>query len=205
VALIPQSELLGYGPTVRFPNLPRIHARSGSQLVIYFLNKSARIAAEIRLAGNCPLECHVKYATASAINLAILLTGMGLGVMLAPHVTRTAKAGPVAEMQSAAGQNPVLTPPKPAVPTGTKTTPVQPTMTVGTAGIYLILTHHVQSDEMVVNGVDLLKLHQEELNLLSRFVSAQEINNAIVRSQAGELFQVGNPTFPLPAPTQVPK
>lgn len=131
----------------------------------------------------------VKYAAVSAINLAILLVGVAIGVLLIPHIEQTASASRPLEPQYAAiPQTPVA--PAPASP---KITVVTPTMSAGTIGIYLVLSHHIQSDELVVNGIDILKLNQEELNLLSKFVSPQQIGDAINRSRATELYQVGNP------------
>jgi hypothetical protein len=52
-------------------------------------------------------------------------------------------------------------------------------MTTGTIGIYLILSHHLQTDELVVNGYDLLKLQNAELGLLSHFVPQAEIKAAV--------------------------
>ncbi len=133
----------------------------------------------------------VRYAVISAINLAILLVGMALGVMLAPHIEKTASAAHPAEQQ--ASQPPVAT-------SGVET--ANPQMTVGTVGIYLVLAHHIQSDELVVNGIDLLKLHQEEINLLSRFVPPQDISAAIKNAKDTKLYQL--PPTP-PAATTTPK
>lgn len=75
-------------------------------------------------------------------------------------------------------------------------------MTAGTIGIYLILAHHIQSDQLVVNGYDLLKLQNAELTLLSRFVPASEIAKAVNDARVPEVYQVQNPTpAPVPAPT----
>jgi len=63
-------------------------------------------------------------------------------------------------------------------------------MTGGSVGVYLVLAHHVQSDELVVNGYDLLKLQQGEINLLSRFVPAAEISNMVNSARATELYTV---------------
>ena len=83
-----------------------------------------------------PWSVIVRYATISAINLAILLVGVAIGA--------------------------------------------------GSIGVYLLLSHHIQTDELVANGIDLLKLHQAEINLLSRFVPASEITNAINEARVPE-------------------
>src|SRR4051794_30400232 len=100
----------------------------------------------------------VRYTIASAINLAILTLGVVVGVFIAPHFTKTASANPISETQAASVQNQAPSPIPTPASSGPKITTVQPGMTTGTVGIYLILAHHVQSDELVVNGYDLLKL-----------------------------------------------
>jgi hypothetical protein len=81
-----------------------------------------------------------------------------------------------------------------------KTTKVQPQMTAGTVAIFLTLSHHIQSDELVVNGFDMLKLQQNELNLLARFVPVKDVQAAIEDSRASQLYQVAEapstPTSP---------
>jgi len=142
----------------------------------------------------------VKYTVASAINLAILIVGVVIGVMLAPRFTGTTNAQPIS---SNAQQPPTFTQtvnqglPMPEVQP--KVTPVMPGMTTGTVGIFLILAHHVQSDELVVNGYDILKLQNAELQLLSRFVPQSEIAKAINDSKATELFTVKQPIPQPPA------
>jgi hypothetical protein len=131
-----------------------------------------------------PWSAIVRYAVVSAINLAILLVGITLGVMLAPHIEKSADA---AEPQASQ---------MPAAPAGQKLTPVRPSMTTGTIGIYLILAHHIQSDELVVNGYDLLKLQNSELQMLSRFVPAAEIQRAVEDAKTGEMYTVAQPTPP---------
>jgi hypothetical protein len=138
----------------------------------------------------------VRYAVISAINLALLLVGIAVGVMLAPHIEKPASAASV--QQSATPQQAASA--SSTTSGGVKLTPVQPGMQVGTVAVYISLAHHIQSDELVVNGLNLLQLHQEEINLLSKFVPAQEISNAIARSKATELYTVGPPpSAPAPA------
>ncbi len=142
----------------------------------------------------------VRYAVISAINLAILLVGIAIGVMLAPHIERTVNANPAAQAQTGAPSQPATT----ALTSGPQK--VQANMTAGTVGFYLLLAHHVQSDELVVNGIDLLKLHQAEINMLGRFVPPQEISRAISESKVPEsaLYQVA-PGPPNPPTALTPK
>jgi len=134
----------------------------------------------------------VRYAVISAINLAILLVGIAIGVTMAPRIEPSASAASGQQVGSAATQTPSAG--------GVKLTPVQPGMQVGTVAAYLSLAHHIQSDELVVNGINLLQLHQEEINLLAKFVPQQEINNAIARSKATELYTVATPKPATPTP-----
>jgi len=98
----------------------------------------------------------MRYATTTFANLAVLLVGITIGVVLAPHIEKHAEAAGVQEQQA--------TP----VPPSSGPEQIQPTMTAGSVGAYLLLAHHVQSDELVVNGIDILKLEQGELNLLAK-------------------------------------
>jgi hypothetical protein len=137
----------------------------------------------------------MKYATVSAINLAILLVGIAIGVMIAPRIDKTVNAYATDQQAS----------PQQSAATNGNANPkiAQPQMTVGTAAVYLLLTHHIQADELVVNGIDLIKLHQEELNLLSRFISAQDLSKAVSNAKDTELYtlppQTPPPTTPKPS------
>lgn len=134
----------------------------------------------------------MKYALVSAINLAILLVGIAIGIVLSPHLEK-----PVAAQAPVATQTP-------APPTSGATKKVEPQMSAGTVGVYLFLAHHIQSDELVVNGIDLLKLHQGEVNLLQKFVPASDINKIITDAKVSEsdLYQVVTPGQSTPAPGQ---
>jgi hypothetical protein len=134
----------------------------------------------------------VKYALISAVNLAILLVGIALGVMLAPHMEKKASADD-AKQGTVTPQKPATAAPSDTV-TAIKTTPVQPGLTTGTIGVYLLLSHQIQSDQLVVNGYDILKLQDAELKLLSRFVSPAEIQKVISDSKAQELFRLQEPS-----------
>jgi hypothetical protein len=129
----------------------------------------------------------MKYVAISTVNLLILLIGIVLGVMLAPHLETKVSA---AEPQLQTAPNP------PATAQGGGPQKVTPMVSAGTVGFFLLLSHHIQSDELVVNGLDLLKLHQAELNLLSRFVPASELQNAIngARVAQSDLYQVATPS-----------
>jgi hypothetical protein len=142
----------------------------------------------------------MKYALASAVNLVTLLVGIAIGTLAAPHFDRSANAAAIAQVKPT-----TTTIPAPSNFTGTvtgpKITPVTPMLSGGTAAFYLLLSHHIQADEMVVNGYDLLKLQQGELNLLARTVPAADIAEVVKNSAASEFFtaqQNGNAQPPKP-------
>jgi hypothetical protein len=141
----------------------------------------------------------MKNALASLVNLLTLFVGIAIGIMLAPHVER-----PVRAVASEA-QQPVTAPNLPA-PTqvGGAVTPTQiGGIALGgeSVGTYLFLAHHIQSDELVVNGIDLLKLQQGEINLLARmpFVNPQELSGIVRDARAKQIYQF-NPSAKNPAP-----
>lgn len=143
----------------------------------------------------------MKNALASLVNLVTLLIGISIGVMLAPHIEHPAKAvSEEPQVQSTPGA--AVQPPSGFE--GHMVTPqmVQPGLTVGTGGVYLLLSHHIQSDELVVNGYDMLKLQNAQLQLLSRFVPASEIQAAVNGARADHLYQAGPP--PGSQPTKPP-
>jgi hypothetical protein len=129
----------------------------------------------------------MRYAATSIANLLILLVGIGLGLMLAPRYDRRVEA--VAQQPN--------TPPK---QTSTLNGPeqVQPGFQVGTGAAFLMLTHHLQSDELVVNGLDMLILQQGELNLLARIpgVTANDLQPVVSNAQHTHLYQVETPAAP---------
>jgi hypothetical protein len=143
------------------------------------------------------------YIKASLINLGFLVAGLMIGLILVPRIETIVHAAPQAAKDASvpqvpASSNPPVSPPSPTA--GPKVTQVQPGMTTGTIGIYLILSHHLQTDELVVNGYDLLKLQNAELGLLSHFVPQAEIKAAVESAKASEIFQVAQPTPPVNSP-----
>jgi len=130
----------------------------------------------------------MKQNITSLINLLILITGIAIGVLIAPRFDHRVEAA----------QSPIGV--VPASDGSPKTTAVSPMISAGSAGFYLLLGHHIQSDELVVNGYDLLKLQNAELGLLSRFVPAPDIQKAIESSRTSEIYSVAAPPAqPVPA------
>jgi hypothetical protein len=75
---------------------------------------------------------------------------------------------------------------------------ITPTMTAGSIGGYLVLAHTMQSDEAVVGGLDLLKLHLNTLNYLSRQLGANqiELQNIVSNSRAEKVYTIKSPQPP---------
>ncbi|MGA8090097.1 MAG: hypothetical protein WCA10_22695 [Terracidiphilus sp.] len=122
----------------------------------------------------------MKNALASLINLLTLLIGITIGIILAPHLERPAHALG-AEPQVALSTTP---------PSGPEQ--ITPQISAGNAAVYLFLAHHIQSDELVVNGIDMLKLQQGEVNLLSRIpgVNPLELQGIVNSAKDTHLYQV---------------
>jgi len=137
----------------------------------------------------------MKNALASLVNLVTLLIGIAIGIMLAPHLEKPVKA------VSAEPQASPANPSQGAVPSNIEQ--IQPAISAGSSGFYLLLAHHIQADELVVNGVDLIKLEQGELNLLSRTlgVNPQDVQNIVNQAKDTHLYQVATPKQPPPANT----
>ena len=132
---------------------------------------------------------------ASFANLLTLAIGIAIGLMLAPRVEKTAHAQ-VSNAQSV--------PPAPTPQSSLGTTSpeqVQPAISAGSMGAFLLLAHHVQSDELVVNGIDMLKLQQGELNLLATIpgVMPQSIQKIVDDAKNTHLYQVASPKPPAQA------
>ena len=78
---------------------------------------------------------------------------------------------------------------------------ITPNMSFGSIGGYVVLAHIVQSDSAVVNGYDLMKLHQNTLNYLSRQEGANQadIREIVTKSMADKLYTVKPPQNPQPS------
>lgn len=79
---------------------------------------------------------------------------------------------------------------------------ITPGVTTGTFGAGLILAHQIQSDGLVVNGYDLLKLHQNTLNYLATQIGANQaaLQAIIANSKAEKVYTVKVPSPPSPKP-----
>jgi hypothetical protein len=133
----------------------------------------------------------MKYALAALVNLLTLVVGITIGVLLAPHMEKHVQAVGVDPQSPSSTQ---LTGPN-------NVEKITPGITTGTLGAYLVLAHHVQSDELVVSGLDLVKLEQGELNLLASIpgVLPGSVQRIVEDARNTHLYQVAGPPQPQPA------
>jgi hypothetical protein len=75
---------------------------------------------------------------------------------------------------------------------------VTPIMTVGSMGTNLILAHEIATDDIVVNGYDLLKLQQGVINYLAArpLAEAADFQNIINASRATTIYRLKSQTPP---------
>jgi hypothetical protein len=119
-------------------------------------------------------------------NLLTLLVGITIGVLIAPRFEKHAEAH--AAYQSG--------------PTDSGPEQISPVITAGSMGTNLLLVHHTQMDELVVNGIDMLKLEQGEINLLARIpgVLPGQVQSIVDDSRKDvHLYQVAAPKTATPA------
>ncbi len=151
----------------------------------------------------------MKYAIASAINLIVLSLGIGIGLLVSPRLDQIVIADQ-APGQQAPGQQPQTAPPagppalapgQTTVYNGVRLTGITPAISAGDAGFYRLLSHHLQTDELVSNGFNVMDLHQGELNLLARLLPKADVDAVIEGARAREMLTVATkPTQPAPAP-----
>ena len=95
----------------------------------------------------CTWSFLVKYAVVSAINLALILTGFGIGLVVSPHLERPVRA------QAQIGTPQQTTPTSPPVAaTEQQYEDVAPNLTMPSIGVGTILAHRIAADEIMVNG-----------------------------------------------------
>ncbi len=148
----------------------------------------------------------MKYAVGSVVNLVTLCLGMVIGVVVAPHLEQRILANQTAQQppQSSGPALPQeLRDGQIAFFDGIRVVGVNPAISAGTAGFYQVLSHHIQTDELIANGFDLLELQQGELNLLQRVVPKADVEAMIQRSRVHELLRVA--TKPAVQPEVPPK
>jgi len=76
---------------------------------------------------------------------------------------------------------------------------IAPIMTVGSAGIGTLLAGRIATDEIAVKGLDLLKLHENILNLLASkpgLFSQADIQGVIDKSRPRAILRMKEPSKP---------
>jgi len=117
----------------------------------------------------------------SLLNLLTLAIGMFLGLYLSASHPGLVRAQNQPEIQ-----------------------PITPVATVGSIGSLLVLAHEVQTDSLVVNGYDVMKLQQGILNYLGTQITANPTGlQAIVEgARAKKLYTVKPPAAAQPSPKE---
>ena len=72
---------------------------------------------------------------------------------------------------------------------------ITPTMTVGSAGIGTVLAGRIATDQIMVRGIDLIKLHENTLNLLREkgIVSLSDLNRIVDNSRPEKVLRMKAP------------
>ena len=113
----------------------------------------------------------MKNPFAALINLVTLVVGIAIGLLLAPrmeHIVAAQQTQPSACMDSATVEC------------------ITPIMTVGSAGIGKLVTNQISSDQLTVNGYDILKLQN---NMLSAMVQ----HGILLPAQAQTIAEQSHP------------
>jgi len=129
----------------------------------------------------------VRYTVASAINLAILIVGIALGVVAAPHFSGTAKANAIQ------AQSPSKPPPSPPIQLPNIHTQdasvdyVTPAITLGGPVVTnTLLANRIACDRLEVNGFEPLRISDAMLSLLvsKGIITSAEVNDVISKGKA---------------------
>jgi hypothetical protein len=114
-------------------------------------------------------------------HLVMLLVGILVGVLL-PELPRV-----IAQQQSSAKE-----PPKAAVEE------ITPGITAPSAAFGTLLAGRIAGDEITSRGIDLVKLHENTLNLLARkpgLFSKDELEDVIVKARVLKPLRVKEPAY----------
>jgi hypothetical protein len=140
----------------------------------------------------------VKYAIVSAINLAILMVGIAIGITLAPHIEKVASAAPAQQS----------TPQQSSAPAGQTVTSsdqlyeeIIPVATVGSMAVDTFLAHRIAADQLMVNGYDVMSLQDGILNALKNkgIVSYRDLDALVERAKVPRPLRMKPPqTQPQP-------
>ena len=72
---------------------------------------------------------------------------------------------------------------------------ISPGLTTGTIGVHTLLAGRIATDSIMVKGIDLIKLHENTLNLLLRrkYVTISELNTVLEQSRADTVLRMKLP------------
>lgn len=72
---------------------------------------------------------------------------------------------------------------------------ISPGLTTGTIGVHTLLAGRIATDSIMVKGIDLIKLHENTLNLLLRrkYVTISELNTVLEQSRAKTILKMKVP------------
>jgi hypothetical protein len=115
------------------------------------------------------------------VNFLTLLIGLVIGAALRPKLDVIVHA-----------QN--LGPP----PAEQRIEKITPVATIGSIGTNLLLAHQMQSDSLVVNGYDLLKLDQNLLNYLASHATPDRaaLQSVVNDARPASIYTVAHPEQP---------
>jgi hypothetical protein len=141
----------------------------------------------------------VRYAVISAINLAILITGIVLGIMMAPHLETSASAR---EPQAATPQTASANPTSSVPAQQDQYEEVAPAILIGSIGTETLLAHRIAADQLMVNGYDVLAMQEGVLNLLKNkgVGSYRDIDALVERAKVPKPLRVKMPAAAQPTP-----
>ena|ERR1700693_2758929 len=131
------------------------------------------------------------YLKVSIINLTFLLVGVLIGATVVSFMffTGTAHAqGPPAKMDTGGKAAQV-----PALCDESRFECVTPLITAGVGGFNQLLAHQFATDQIMVQGIDLLKLHENTLNLIrskNPAISLQDIQKVVDDSKVSKPLRV---------------
>jgi hypothetical protein len=127
----------------------------------------------------------MRYTVASAINLAILIVGVFIGVAIAPHLSGTASAGAFQAPSAPPAQSPTPQTAKPVEDPNVDY--VTPGISMGGPVVTnLFLANRIACDRLEVNGFEPLKISDGIMSLLINkgIASPADVNQIVASGKA---------------------
>jgi len=145
----------------------------------------------------------VRYAVISAVNLAILLVGIAIGVMVAPHIEKTVSASPPQSAQQVA--SPTESHPTSATAeVSVQYEEISPIFSAGSGAVDTFLAHRIATDQLMANGYDVMVLNEGIINLLKNkgIATYRDLDAVVERAKIPHPLRVKVPTQPGPQPSK---